>query len=437
MTTIIRDLSDLHLLKEALRVAEDRPDPQLLEAVPSISEECDHHPDPELAPEDDAADIAELEGLLKKHGLWLGYSPLKGWALLDRKHREYSEWNRPFILLGDGSIDRLSREEFGCEPKGPWQLSYWKKIDGSSRRKAGLVSDLLPEIRRYAEQSELAARRKEKLVADRNEDHASRIGEPRFDEALYSACGLEFYEKWAAARIAHYAEALPRRAEWLQSWAKKISAGTLGPEPTWSRGIAAEQHLSSNGISDLWHFTDVRNLAPICRAGGLYSWAGIGAMGIRDAFMVADDFSRSCDARLGRERYVRLSFIPNSWFFHRVRWHQQSVWLRFSLKALTLGEVAYSRGNAASGFVSLQDDLPSMGIDWNTVTSFAPPHTADKGPTYYPRLYQDQVGDPMLFRQISNAWNSEVLIKHYLPLDFCTGVFDCRTGEALNISTPS
>lgn len=437
MTTIIRNLSDLHLLKDALRVAEDQSDPLLLEAVPHPSEVFDHRSEAEPAPEDDPAVIAELEDLLKKHGFWLGFSPLKGWALLDRKHREYSEWNRPFLLLGDGSIDRLSREEFGCEPKGPWRLSYWKKIDGANRHLAGLVSNLLPEIRRYAEQSELAARQKAKLVADRSDDYASRIGEPFFDEALYSACGLDFYENWSALRRAHYAEALPRRVEWLRSRAKKISAGESGPEPTWSRGMAAERYLSDNGINYLWHFTDVRNLAPICRAAGLYSWAGLAAIGINDAYMVANDFSRNCDARLGRERYVRLSFIPNSWFFHRVRWNHQAVWLRFSLKALTLGEVAYSRGNAASGFVSLQHDLLSMGIDWNTVTSFAPHHPADKGPTRYPTLYQDQVGDPLLFHQISNSWNSEVLIKHYLPLDFCTGIFDCRTGESLNIPTSS
>lgn len=429
MTKAIRNPSDLHFLKEVQRVAEDRPAPQLLEAALSTSKEYDHYSDAELAPEDDPADISELESLLKKHDFWLGYSPIKGWALLDRKHREYSAWNRPFILLGDGSIDHLSKDEFNNEPFGPWRLSYWKNIDGETRRTAGLVSDLLPEVRRYAMQSVLDTQHNAK-------DYAP-LGEPLFDEALYSACGLEFQEKWAAAKRAHYAEALPRRVEWLRSWAKKIIEGTPGPEPAWSRGVTTEQYLSNNGISHLWHFTDVRNLVPICRAGGLYSWTGLDAVGISDAYMVADNFSRSCDARLRRERYVRLSFIPNSWFFHRVRWHQQMVWLRFSLKALTLGEVAYSRGNAASGFVSLQDDLPSISIDWNTVASFAPPHPTSKGPTHYPRLYQDQVGDPFLFQQISHSWNSEVLIKHYLPLDFCTGVFDCRTGEAIKMPQSS
>lgn len=386
---------------------------------------------------EDPVALAELEGLLRKYGFWLGFSPIKGWVLLDRKHREYSDWNRPFIVLGDGSIDRLSREEFSCEPKGPWQLNYWKKIDDASRRAAGLASELLPAIRRYIEHVELAAKRRSKLVADRNEDYATRIGEPPFDESLYAAYGTEFYQKWAATRVAHYAEMLPRRVEWLQLWAKKINAGASGVEPTWSRGMVAEHHLSDNGVSHLWHFTDVRNLKLILRAGGLYSWAGLDALGIKDAYMLANDYSRSCDARLGRERYVRLSFIPNSWFFHRVNWRQQTVWLRFSLKALTLGEIAYSRGNAASGFVALEDDLPLMGIDWKMVSSFSAPYSSDKGPTYYPTLFRDQVDDPLLFHQISSAWNSEVLIKHYLPLDFCTGIFDCRTGQPLDIHASS
>ncbi|MBO3714963.1 MULTISPECIES: DarT ssDNA thymidine ADP-ribosyltransferase family protein [Candidatus Accumulibacter] len=435
MTTSIRSLSDLHLLKEALRVADERTYPVTQGVEPWATDALDPRSASLLVPiEEDRADLAELEGLLKKHDFWLGYSHLKGWALLDRKKREYSDWNRPFILLGDGSIDRLSRAEFSCEPNGPWRLNYWKKIDGTTRRAAGSASDLLQEIRRYIQQTEQAGQLRAKLVADRNGDFATRIGEPSFDEEIYSTCGLEFHEKWAEARRAHYTQTLPCRAEWLRTWAKKINAGAAGLEPTWSRGIVTERHLSDNGVGHLWHFTDIRNLAPIRRAGGLYSWAGLGALGISDAYMLANDFSRSCDARLGRDRYVRLSFIPNSWFFQRVRWScPQAVWLRFSLKAVTLGEVDYSLGNAASGFVALRDDLPSMGINWDMVTPFSPPHPCDKGPTRYPTLYPDQVGDPFLFRQISNAWNSEVLIKHYLPLDFCTGVFDCRSGEALNI----
>ena len=111
----------------------------------------------------------------------------------------------------------------------------------------------------------------------------------------------------------------------------------------------------------------------------------------------------------------------------------QSVWMRFSLRTLTLGEIAYSFGNAASEFVSLRDDIRSMGIDWNMVNPFSAQCSDDTGPTWYPTLYENQVGDPVLFRQISNAWNSEILIKHFLPFEFCDGIFDSRTGAPVRI----
>jgi hypothetical protein len=327
----------------------------------------------------------------------------------------------------------LSREEFSKEPHGPWALEYWKRIDRTTRLESGPVTALLPEIRLYCAKATQAAQFKAKLIADRNEDFSTHIDEPPFDEELYSTSGLEFQKEWARVRREHYARALPIRVAWLRGWAKKISDGVTGLEPTWSQGTAAGCHLSDHGITHLWHFTDIRNLAVIRREGGLYSWAGLVALGIRDAHMMADSFSRMCDARLRREQYVRLSFIPNSWFFQRVRYSGQSVWLRFSLKALVLGEVAYSLGNAASGFVALQGNLPAMGINWDMATPFAAPCSDERGPTQYPRLYQEQVGDPILFRQISNAWNSEVLIKHFLPLDFCNGVFDSRTGEPIRV----
>lgn len=432
MATAIRSLADLHLLKDALRIAEERRDLEPCAKAAEVSEASEGNT-PLALPDEDPADRAELERLLTKHDFWLGYSPIKGWALLDRKHPDYGDWNRPFLLLSNGSVDRLSRAEFSQEPNGPWRLNYWKLVDDVTKQQAGLPTALLPEICHYIEKIEQAARHKAKLAADLSEDFSTRIGEPPFDEELYRYSALEFQQQWATAKRAHYARALPVRIDWLRGWAKKIGGRTTGLEPTWSRGTAAARHLSDHGVTHLWHFTDIRNLAVIRREGGLYSWAGIGALGIGGVHMMADDYSRSCDARLGRERFVRLSFIPNSWFFQRVRWMRPSVWLRFSLRTLTLGEIAYSFGNAASGFVSLRDDIRSMGIDWNMVTPFAAQCSDDMGPTWYPQLYENQVGDPVLFRQISNAWNSEILIKHFLPIEFCDGIFDSRTGEPIRI----
>jgi len=417
--------------------------------------------------QDDLSELAKLEDLLKRHDdLWLGFSPVKGWVLLDRKHPEYNDWNRPFILLRDGSIDRLSREEFRNEPKGPWSLHFWKRLDSATKTLAGSVAVLLPEIRSYIQEAEQAAQLRAKELEqaaqlrvkelerleelrikesewaaqlsaehaiDRNEDLATRIDdEPLFSPEVYSFADLEIQEKSATAKKEHYAAALPARVRWLSCWAKRIQDGTPALEPAWSRGIAAADHLDENGIHHLWHFTDIRNLDRIHHEGGLLSYSGLSAFGVC-AHFVANDYSRSCDLRLGRERYVRLSFINNSWFFQRVykQIHQSGlVWLRFSLQSLALGEVTYSLGNAASGS-RLQNDLPYAGINWEGVRPFSGLHVDNKGEIIYPELHSYEIGDDVLFRQISKMWNSEILIKHFLPLEFCSGAFDCRTGKII------
>jgi hypothetical protein len=102
--------------------------------------------------------LAKFEKFLKQHNCWLGYSPIKGWVLLDRKHPEYSDWNRPFVLLRDGSVDQLNREEFSNEPQGPWRLSFWKHLDHASQQITELTTILIPEILHYIEKFEEDAR---------------------------------------------------------------------------------------------------------------------------------------------------------------------------------------------------------------------------------------------------------------------------------------
>jgi hypothetical protein len=191
--------------------------------------------------------------------------------------------------------------------------------------------------------------------------------------------------------------------------------------------------LRKIGIEHLWHFTDIRNIDGICREGGVYSWKGLTAHGILDAHTVANDISRGCDERLGREEYVRLSFIPNSWFFHRAKDNAQLVWMCFSLDALNLGDVLYSHGNAASSDSLLQSDIRSMDINWKDVKSFSGSYSNERGPTKYPSHYQSQLDNPTLFKKEKDSWNSEILIKSFLPLTLCTGVFDANTGERIEI----
>ena len=332
-------------------------------------------------------------------------------------------------FLVRSKIAKFNSEVFSSgkirEVKVPYVLSEalhaWKRqLEINAAREA----EILAERRRLLEVKLIEA-------AEKNEELSTRINTPEYPLCLDYECN-EDLERYAAAKREYYAGALPSRIQWLNKWSKKIQDGTAGLEPAWSRGKVAADYLLDKGIFHLWHFTDLRNLEGIQREQGLLSWAGVSARGIAGVFMVADDVSRRCDERLGREYYVRLSFIPNSWFFHRVRSKARLVWMRFSLQALRLGEVFYSFGNAASSCASLQDDLRSLDINWRAVKLFGDlEYTDTKGPTRYPSRYRDQVDDPAVFNHERNSWNSEVLIKHFLPIDFCTAIYDSNSGKRL------
>lgn len=311
------------------------------------------------------------------------------------------------------------------------------EIPGSLQETLSLWKDQLAiekaaqEIRDKEKQQ--AAEREKKLAADRKIDAVTRIIDPRTESYFFITLDQSDREKQAREESNSYAKALRRRVSWLRDWAAQIRRGGTGLEPVWSQGNFAADLLAMCGIESLWHFTDVRNLEGILREGGLLSFVGLRSLDISDTYLVADDFSRSCDERLGRDRYIRMSFIPNSWFFHRVRHRTPLVWLRFSTKALTLGEVLYSFGNAASGAVTLQDDLRTLGIDWESVKSFSGSFTNEEGPTMYPSRYLIDGEDALSFNKEKNSWNSEVLIKHFLPLEFCEGIFVCNTGKKIEI----
>ena len=212
-------------------------------------------------PDDDPADRAELERLLTKHDLWLGYSPSKGWVRLDRKHPSHSDWHRPFVMLGDdGSVDRLVR---GVQPGTQWSMVV-EVLETDRRRDAtgsrASLRSAAGNTLRYIEKAELAARHQGQDRGDGNEDFSTRIGDPPSTRISISLSGLELQEKWIAAKREHYASALPIRVHWLRGWARKLCDGATGLEPTWSRGSGAACHLSDHGITHLWHFTDIRNL---------------------------------------------------------------------------------------------------------------------------------------------------------------------------------
>jgi hypothetical protein len=299
-------------------------------------------------------------------------------------------------------------------------LSSW-------REQRAKEAEALAALRR---QEQLEAVQRKKVAADQLEDAKTSIQDPRRPGFQSFSIADSDHERLAREERATYARALVRRAGWLKQWAERIQSGGAGLEPVWSIGNFARDHLVQHGIEHLWHFTDVQNLGAIFREGGLFSSSGLEALGISDRRLVSGEFSRSRDEQLGRERYVRLSFIPNSWFFHRVR-RLGLIWLRFSPKVLTLGEVSYSFGNAASGAVALNPDLRRLSIDWNAVNSFSGKYREDRGPIAYPSHYLREGEDSFSFHLEKTSWNSEVLIKHFLPLVFCDGIFDCHTGERI------
>ncbi|MBK8361247.1 MAG: DUF4433 domain-containing protein [Comamonadaceae bacterium] len=191
-------------------------------------------------------------------------------------------------------------------------------------------------------------------------------------------------------------------------------------------GFEAINYLTENGIKYLWHFTSPHNLTQIAATGYLY-----GHSTNPDPSKVkylSDDLSRELDHRFQRDHFVRLSFIPNSWYFHRVRKMHHLIWLRFSLDFLKTEEVYFSKGNAASSNVPISSELAELDIDWKIMNSFQGLHTDDKGPVNYPSSFLKEDDDPVAFRETKETWNSEVLVANHLSLSYCNGMYDARSG---------
>ena len=290
------------------------------------------------------------------------------------------------------------------------------------------------ETERLAAEREAAVRAarvkaesEEKWASEHRRDVETRVASFMGYMVDVSPCAsaLEYVEKHEAARLQHYRKWLPPRIEWLKSWAPKISQGEIGLEPIWSEGQAAAAYLQAKGIAHLWHFTDIRNLAHIFEAGGLLSYLALVVENVH-VLLSSNGESIRRDRSLNRQDSVRLSFVPNSFFFQRANRNACLVWLRFSLRALSLGEVLYSRGNAASEFSQLYLSPDALGLDWGLLKSFGGCRTENGPPLLYPTRYASEWDEPEGVRLEKITLNSEILVKHFLPLDFCTGIFDVK-----------
>jgi hypothetical protein len=240
------------------------------------------------------------------------------------------------------------------------------------------------------------------------------------------ASAMEQMERQSAARASYNRDALLPRIKWLEEWALRGVAGEPGFEPSWSRGQVSAAYLKKNGISHLWHFTDIRNLEHICRARGLLSYEGVEALVEPDSkvWRSSNEESVRRDRFLGRQDSVRLSYIPNSFFFQRVRFASDLVWMRFSLSALSFNEVFYSQGNAASEHTNLSLHPGALTIDWRLLAEYGGGSNISDPPFFYPKWHPTSFDDPEFVRYKKASINSEILIKHFLSLEFCTGVWD-------------
>ena len=317
-------------------------------------------------------------------------------------------------------------------------LAWQSKIERLESERAAAEKAVQEELVLRHEAERVAAATEAELAVERRREMETRV-EPfashMVDVSPY-ASARESMEKYEVARLEHFRRTLPPRIEWLKDWARRITQGETGLEPIWSQGRASASYLQAMGVVHLWHFTDIRNLNQILEAGGLISYMGLEVLVVQDAevWLSANDESIRRDKDLGRQDSVRLSFVPNSFFFQRANRGQHSVWLRFSPLALALGEVSYSRGNAASEFSSLYNRPEALALDWALLRSFSGCHEQDGPPLSYPTRYASERDDPECVRQEKIMLNSEILVKHFLPLDFCNGIFDVQRRTWLSFS---
>lgn len=240
-------------------------------------------------------------------------------------------------------------------------------------------------------------------------------------------------DKVDEARTCHNKKVLMPRIDWLSEWGLRIMQGEVGLEPNWTDGQDAAAFLQEKGISSLWHFTERANLQSIFDWNGILSYEGVEAyIGQRVVFLSNEESYRR-DRSLGRLSYVRLSYVPNSYFFQRVLKHSMAdlVWFRFSPLLLSLGEVAYSEGNAASAYSDLRPSPLGLYIDWRELVRFGGIEGDERPPLIYPNTFNRFPEDREVEKQLSRSLNSEVLIKHFLPLEFCTGIWDARRGAPI------
>jgi hypothetical protein len=100
--------------------------------------------------------------------------------------------------------------------------------------------------------------------------------------------------------------------------------------------------------------------------------------------------------------------------------------LRFPLDVLNVGNVFFTNGNAASNYAIMMNRVDRIFVNWrDNVIPVGGKYSDDKGPVHFidPHSYCG------FSRPIFNNWNSEILIEDFVPMEFCDGIYEAKTGE--------
>lgn len=157
--------------------------------------------------------------------------------------------------------------------------------------------------------------------------------------------------------------------------------------------------LKENGITKLYHFTDLANLESIRNHNGLRSWFYCLSNDIEIPIPGGNKLSRELDHRNGLHDYVRISFTRNHpMMFAQHNRDKNNVILEIDLKAICLKENLFANMNATKNGVAIGgsiDDFKKIKLDL-----FKHPN-------------QFKVDEPD-----RAYYQAEVLIRQHLPLKY-------------------
>lgn len=158
----------------------------------------------------------------------------------------------------------------------------------------------------------------------------------------------------------------------------------------------------SNGIVNLYHFTDYENWASIKKHGGLYSWDYCDRNIIQIKRPGGGQLSRDLDMRYNLENYVRLSFQQDPPLLYTLKKNgliKNPISLIIDSSVIYWENTKFSDENATSNDALIGSDL----------ADFEEIHFEKAMKSYNP--LQDDVDDKPFFQ-------AEVLVKEHIPIKY-------------------